>query len=105
MAIDNNATFRSLHTKKEMKKAVANKIETAILEMKLTLGEKKFHRRVRKAAKLLMQGIHSEETLKTAKKKAAINKVSGIKKVAAKKAKHVKAAKKVKAVLPNIFAK
>ncbi len=103
MANDNIMALKSLHTKKEMKQAVAGKIESVLTEMKNALGEKKFHRRVRKAAKLLMQGIHSEEVLKKAKKKAAVNKAASIKKTTAKKVKNAKSAKKVKAVLPEIF--
>ena len=49
------------HPKKEFKKELAVKMETALSEMKNKLGEKKFERRIKKAAKILMQGLHTKD--------------------------------------------
>lgn len=45
-------------TKKEIKKELAGKIEKALPEIKVRLGEKKFHKRIKKATNMLMQGLH-----------------------------------------------
>ena len=52
---------KSLHTKKEIKKELTVKMESALPEVKATLGEKKFHHRIKKVAKILMQGLHSKD--------------------------------------------
>jgi hypothetical protein len=52
---------KSLHTKKEIKKELTVKMESALAEVKATLGEKKFHRRIKKLAKILMQGLHGKD--------------------------------------------
>jgi hypothetical protein len=49
------------HPKKEFKKELAVKMGTALFEMKDKLGEKKFERRIKKAAKILMQGLHTKD--------------------------------------------
>ncbi len=45
-------------TKKELKKELATKIESALPDIKVSLGEKKFNKRVKKITKLLTEGIH-----------------------------------------------
>jgi len=49
------------HSKKEFKKELAGKIESVLIELKNTLGEKEFHHRIKKAAKVLVQGLHNKE--------------------------------------------
>jgi len=86
-----------------MKKAVAEKLQTALPDMRSTLGEKKFSRRLKKAIKVLMHGIHNNDVLKKAKKKADANKAASTKKLTAKKAKAVKKTKRAKAAMPQMF--
>ena len=72
--------------KKEMRKQVVDKIEAALPELKSPLGEKKFHNRVKKAAKLITGGLDKEERAKVTKKtktaKAATLKTKALKKKA-----------------------
>ena len=103
MTNDNKTAGSVLHSKKEMKKAVADKLQVALPEMKTTLGEKKFNHRLKKAVKMLLHGIHSDDVLKKAKKKADANKAASAKKLSAKKAKATKKIKKAKAALPQMF--
>jgi len=93
----------ALHSKKEMKKAVAEKLQNALPEMKTSLGEKKFNHRLKKAVKMLVHGIHSDDVLKKAKQKADANKAASAKKLSAKKVKATKKAKKAKAAMPEMF--
>jgi hypothetical protein len=69
-----NETQQTLPGKKELKKQLADKIETALPELKDMLGEKKFANRIKKAAKLLMEGLHKEDLVN--KKKQQVKKVS-----------------------------
>ena len=48
-------------SKKELKKELAGKIESALSELKNTLGEKEFQHRLKKAAKVLLHGLHRKE--------------------------------------------
>ena len=52
---------KSLSKKKELKKDLADKMESALPEIKTKLGEKKFQRRIRKAAKILVHGLHNKD--------------------------------------------
>src|SRR4051812_27983658 len=103
MANNNQTDVSVLHSKKEMKRAVADKLQIALPEMKSTLGEKKFSHRLKKAVKMLLHGIHSDDVLKRAKKKADANKAASAKKLAAKEAKAAKKTKKAKAATPEMF--
>lgn len=103
MANNNQTEVSTLHSKKEMKKVVADKLQMALPEMKATLGEKKFSRRLKKAVKVLLHGIHSNDVLQKAKKKAVANKAASAKKLTTKKAKGTKKAKAAKAAMPGIF--
>src|SRR5690348_12452669 len=94
-----------LHTKKEMKKAVADKLQTALPDMKNTLGEKKFSRRLKKAVKMLLHGVHSSDVLQKAKKKADVNKAASRKKLTVKQTKAAIKAKKIKIAAPEMFDK
>ncbi len=105
MAYDNQEASGTLPTKKEMKKVVTDKLHTALPDMKTSLGEKKFSRRLKKAVKMLLHGIHNEDVLKKAKKIADTNRVKSAKKLAVKTAKTANKTKKAKAALPEIFAK
>ena len=77
--------------KKELRKQLADKIAAAVPELKTTLGEKKFDNRIKKAAKLMTEGMHKKERTKAAKKIKTVKSAS-VKKVAAKK--KAKSAKK-----------
>ena len=105
MANDNHTEVTVLHTKKEMKRAVTDKLQTALPEMKNTLGEKKFDHRLKKAVKMLLHGVHSGDVLKKAKKQADVNKAASAQKLSAKKVKAAKKAKKAKAATPEMFDK
>ena len=110
-----NEASKTLPGKKEMKNQLADKMSTALPELREMLGEKKFENRIKKAAKLLMEGLHKEDVPKnkkqqpknvtaketTLKKPAA--KSTTPKKVAAKKAvtKTAKAAPAKKAKAAN----
>src|SRR3954462_11844369 len=60
----------NLPGKKELKKQLADKMETALPELREMIGEKKFLNRVKKAAKLLMEGLHKEDLTKKKKQPA-----------------------------------
>jgi len=52
------SSIKTFHTKKEVKKELANKIETALPEIKESLGKKKFNKRLKKATRLITEGLH-----------------------------------------------
>ena len=81
----------SAHSKKEYKKDVYLKLEAALQELKNTVGEKEFQHRVKKAAKVLVQGLHGKDfsTGSNGVAKAgdvAPKKIKNLKKASAKKA-------------------
>lgn len=49
---------KSNQMKKQLKKDMAGKIASALPEIRVKLGKKKFDRRIKKATKLLTEGIH-----------------------------------------------
>ena len=51
----------SLHTKKEVRKELAVKMESVLPEIRATLGDKKFHQRIKKVAKILVHGLHDKD--------------------------------------------
>ena len=76
----------SFHNKKELKKELAHKIEVALPEIEESLGKKKFNKRLKKATRLLIKGVHlngidkkTETSKKTAepKKKEVTKKKTG----------------------------
>jgi hypothetical protein len=71
-----------LHTKKELKKELANKIEAALPQIEESLGKKKFNKRLKKATRLLTKGVHLNGVDKKnkASKKAQPNKKAVVKK-------------------------
>lgn len=74
-----------LHTKKELKKELANKIEAALPEIEKSLGKKKFNKRLKKATRLLTKGIHlngTDKKIKTNKKTSQSKKKQVVKKQA-----------------------
>ncbi len=81
--------------KKEIRKQVEAKIEAALIEFKKDLSEKKFKKHIKKASKILSDGLIAAEAASQAKKAAPAKPVKAKKasKPAAKKAK--KAAKKI----------
>lgn len=92
----------SAHSKKEYKKDVYEKLATALQELKNTLGEKEFQHRLKKAAKVLVHGLHNKNffagNTDVAKSgNVADKKIKGLKKAAVKKVTTKKTAiKKVK---------
>jgi hypothetical protein len=62
--------------KKTMASEIAALITPALDALKKTLGEKKFEKRVKKAAKLLAHGIKTPEKKKTAPAKPAVKKAA-----------------------------
>ena len=87
--MDNTSTSEPTKVpgKKEMRKQVVDKIEAALPELKSPLGEKKFHSRVKKAAKLITEGLHKEERAKVAKKAKTVKTTAAKKAVPKKKVK------------------
>jgi hypothetical protein len=75
------------HPKKEFKKELVGKIETALPEIKTKLGEKKFQHRIKKAAKILVHGLHGKDF-------SANGKTGDAAKASVKKIKHLKRTKK-----------
>lgn len=61
MATKKSAKAAKPVSKKEFKKEIAGKIESAIPELKTKLGNKEFMQRSKKAAKILMHGLHSKD--------------------------------------------
>jgi len=91
-------TIASAPSKKEYKKEVYTKLEIALQELKNTVGEKEFQHRLKKAAKVLVHGLHDEDfsagNYDIAKlEDAAPGKVKGAKKASPKKIKSLKKAK------------
>ncbi len=77
------------HPKKEFKKELTVKMEAALSEIKNKLGEKKFERRIKKAAKILIQGLHTKDFSHSNGKsnevvEASLKKTKGLKKSKAK---------------------
>jgi hypothetical protein len=60
------------HTKKETRKEISAQLANALSGLKETLGEKKFERRIKKAAKLLTAGIKETPIRKERKRKGKI---------------------------------
>ncbi len=53
--------IKSAHSKKEFKKELSVKIESVLAELKNTVGEKEFQHRLKKAAKIFVQGLHNTD--------------------------------------------
>ncbi|MFT4153656.1 hypothetical protein [Parafilimonas sp.] len=101
------AAEKPVSPKKEFRKELAVKIETALGELKEWMDEEEFKRRLKKAAKVLAQGLHGKELskhndaegkIKQAPPphheiKPAFKQAKGLKKAGPKKAMHKKAAK------------
>ena len=82
--------IKSLNTKKELKKEIAEKMEAALPEIKTKLGDKKFQQRIKKAAKVITHGLHNKDFSSNNGKpdtavEAPVKKVKSLKKVKAKK--------------------
>jgi len=63
------------HTKKEARKEISVQLTSALANLKDSLGEKKFERRIRKAAKLLTAGIKTKPAKKVKKGKGKTNRI------------------------------
>lgn len=79
--------IKSSHTKRELKKELEGKIESALPEIKIRLGEKKFQQRVKKAAKIFAHGLHSKDLSENSSKpgETGSEKVKALKKAKSKK--------------------
>jgi len=94
---NNKSTANGFQNKKQVKKELAHNIEIALPEIKSKLGEKKFNKRIKKAAKLITEGLH----LKNAhKKKDSVKKAQlpKIKKASAPKKPETNKASQVKEI-------
>ena len=89
MPTKNQATKTAL-SKKEYKKELAGKLEPVLAELKNKLGDKEFQHRLKKAAKILVHGLHSKDfsgktnDSEKAIKKTAPKKIKGFKRARAK---------------------
>jgi hypothetical protein len=94
MTTKKNAVESLKPSKKEARKQIALKLETALPELRMALGEKKFADRVKKAAKILGEDFALLAAVSDAPvaKKAKASKAAPVKEV--KAAKKVKTAKK-----------
>jgi len=88
-------------THKEIKKEIHSKLEVALVDLKVQLGDKKFDNRIKKAAKLLAEGLGKEE--KTEAPKKTVAKAAPAKKAVASKAPAKKAAEKKAPVKKTII--
>jgi hypothetical protein len=88
-------------THKEIKKDIHNKLEAALADFKSLLGEKKYNNRIKKAAKLIADGLGKEEPIAEVAKAetAAANQTI---KTPAKKAVKAVAKKANKAVVKKV---
>jgi len=82
--------IKPAHAKREFKKELEGKMESALPDVKTKLGEKKFQRRIKKAAKILVQGLHNKDfSNNNGTANDAVNdsakKIKGVKKSRAKK--------------------
>lgn len=77
--------------KKTLLAEVVLQISKAVPTLKAMLGEKKFEKRIKKAAKLLIDGIKASEPTKAAITKTAPIQIPVAKKIATPKKKSVKA--------------
>ncbi|MBV9961375.1 MAG: hypothetical protein JO072_03940 [Parafilimonas sp.] len=75
--MDNNKpASKPVNAKKEFKKELETKIESALPEIKTKQGAKKFQRRIKKAAKILIQGLHKKDfTANNKEKKIGADKI------------------------------
>lgn len=51
----------STPSRKEYKKELYTKLETSLQDFKNTVGEKRFNRRLKKATKVLVHGLHNKD--------------------------------------------
>lgn len=96
------AADKRVHPKRELRKEFTTKLETVLGELKGLISEEEFQHRLKKAAKILTQGLHGKDFLKKGKpvedkikqaplqvktvhKKAKALKKANIKEAAAKK--------------------
>jgi hypothetical protein len=68
MAASKNNEKKKVPSKKKTRKQVEKKLETALATLKPLLGEKKFKKRIRKAGKVLTDGLKKDATLNIAVK-------------------------------------
>ena len=81
------AIAKTANPKKEYKKEVAAKMESAFTDLKEKLGDKEFQHRIKKATKILAHGLHlnkdaSQKNVATAKAAPPVKKAKSLKKIA-----------------------
>ena len=76
MAKDKSQNGKKISFKKEIYQQITGQLSTTLQGIKEILGEKKFERRIKKAARLLSEGIKEKapEKIKEVKKKASSKK-------------------------------
>lgn len=85
MAKTTNPT-KAIATNNITRKMVEEKIESALAELKPALGEKKFKRRIKKAGKLIINGLEKKiEKAKAQTEKPVVNVVKSTKKTSVNK--------------------
>lgn len=82
---------KPLSKKKETRAAISEQLTTTLTDLKETLGQKKFARRIKKAARLLTEGIKAKAEKKEKKEKKVKGKTKTNNANKAKKAVAVKA--------------
>jgi hypothetical protein len=73
MAKDKALNGKSVSLKKEIYQQITGQLSTTLPAVKEILGEKKFEKRVKRAAKLLSQGIKAKAPKKVKEVKKKIN--------------------------------
>lgn len=61
------AADKRAHPKREFRKELSAKLETVLAELKGLINEEEFQHRLKKAVKILTQGLHGKDFLKEAK--------------------------------------
>ncbi|MGZ8559358.1 MAG: hypothetical protein ACXWWC_13530 [Chitinophagaceae bacterium] len=74
MAKSKTKATKTISLKKEINQQLTNQLTTTLPGLKEILGEKKFESRIKKAAKLLSNGIKEKATRKIKEVKKKINK-------------------------------
>lgn len=69
MSTSKNTGTKNAHSKKSTRKEIGQQLASALNNLKDALGEKKFERRIKKAARLLTAGIKTKPVKKDKKVK------------------------------------
>jgi hypothetical protein len=90
----NKKNKQAASAKKDLRTRLTNQLQTALAEFKGSVHEKKLQKLVKKAAKLLADGLHHNKPVSTVVNKAVATAKKAAPKKAAKKAPAKKAAPK-----------